>query len=151
MIKLRLAIQDDCEDIFLWRNDLMTRRMSINSNIISKKEHNDWFNSILKSNNVYLLIILGVDDSKIGIIRYEVKNNKANVSINLNPIYRNKNLAKTCLTKSINEFKKFSSNANILIAKIKENNFPSKKTFEGIGFKFSHKNNNVCVYKLILD
>ena len=91
MIKLRLAIQDDCEDIFLWRNDLMTRRMSINSSIISKKEHNDWFNSILKSNNVYLLIILGVDDNKIGIIRYEVKNNKANISINLNPIYRNKN------------------------------------------------------------
>ena len=44
-----------------------------------------------------------------------------------------------------------SSTAKILNAKIKENNFPSKKTFEGIGFKLSYKNNNVCVYELNLD
>ena len=42
-ISVRLASKSDIKDIYEWRNDKITRQMSINSNIVKWENHTKWF------------------------------------------------------------------------------------------------------------
>ena len=99
---IRKVNSSDCEDIFVWRNDNLTRKMSFDQSLISIQNHNKWFNKILSDQNA--ITYLGNDKNfKIGICRFEIIRKKriVEVSINVNPKFRNKGYAKILLEKSI--------------------------------------------------
>jgi hypothetical protein len=58
MIKVRLASPEDKDDLFKWRNDKHSIDMFINSDPVTLKEHQNWFEKILSNNNKYLFICL---------------------------------------------------------------------------------------------
>ena len=55
MIRVRLAKNEDSNEIFEWRNDPVTREMFINSDIVKINEHRNYFESTLVNKNRCLL------------------------------------------------------------------------------------------------
>ena len=85
-IKIRCAEATDCEDILAWRNDPLTRSMSVDGSIISLTAHRVWFERSLisLSRNLY---IGELGASKIGVCIFDFKTDRTatEVSINMNP------------------------------------------------------------------
>ena len=145
---VRIATAKDSKDIFEWRNDKFTREMSNETKIINWEEHKNWFNKSLNSKKCILLICEESSFNKIALIRFDILNIGAVISINLNPIERGKNLSKQCLIKSIIFFSNSSPFTKELYAEVKENNIASNKLFVGVGFyKYKVYKNIVCYKK----
>ena len=131
---VRNANFDDINDIYRWRNDRYSRSMSVDNKLLSIDNHKTWFKNTLKDPNkkMYVGIING---KKIGVTRFDFDKRKffTEVSINLNPIMRGKNLSFKLLSKSISLFQKNSKTK--LKATIKNKNLSSLKIFKKLGFK----------------
>lgn len=83
-IRMRRASQDDSHNIFTWRNNLAIRSVSRNQDLISWQDHQAWFAAVLSSEARYLLIgeLLG---HSVGVVRFDVLDGVAEVSIYLTP------------------------------------------------------------------
>lgn len=81
-IEIRLATSDDSEKLFNWRNHPSIREVSRNTNVIAWQDHQKWFASVLSDSKKWLLIgeKAGVP---IGVVRFDAKNDEAEVSIYL--------------------------------------------------------------------
>ena len=134
VIKIRLAQHNDSKVIFDWRNDKLTREMFLNSKRVEWEEHCKWFASRLQSNNHCLLMCYSGKSKNIAVVRFDIDNDFAKVSINLSPDERGKGFAPKCLLLAINFFEKKFLNVHKLIAEIKTSNIASKKSFEKVGF-----------------
>ena len=150
-IKIRSANENDSIDIFEWRNDELTRQMSHTPEIIEWENHKRWYANSLDSESRILLICEDDHNKKIAIIRFDISELNAVISINLNPAQRVKGLAKSCLIRSIEFFSNEYLEIKNLIAEIKEDNIASQKTFMNIGFAKYYLKDNVGFYKKILD
>ena len=84
--------------------------------------------------------------NKIAVVRFDISESGALVSINLNPIKRGKNLAKVSLIKSIEFFSNKYPSTKKLFAEVNEENIASKKTFLGVGFEKFKVENHVGYY-----
>ena len=145
-MNIREADESDCIFIFNWRNDFDTKKMSFNNSKISYDEHCAWFKSSL--NNPLKLIYIGeTDNNRIGVCRFDLDKNNliAEVSININPIFRGKGLGKDLLISSINKFEK--ENKFLLVAFIKKENFASQTLFEYVGFTSSSYHDGIIKYE----
>lgn len=131
---IRLANQSDSLDILQWRNNKISRKMSLNNNIITPDIHQSWFNKVLGDNSK-ILYIAELDNKKVGVCRFEFYKSKlvSEVSINLNPKFRGKGYGKRFLKSSI--LKYIENNKNDIIATVKSNNLASIRIFNYCGFK----------------
>jgi len=132
-MKIRKAIIHDCDDLFNWRNDPLTRSMSIESSEILIEDHKKWFEDSLKS--LSRIIYIGeLNGKKIGVCRFDIFDNKSysEISINLNPDFRGHGISFKLLDNAIKEFK--SSYPIDIHAKIKRANKASLKIFKKSGF-----------------
>lgn len=145
---VRKAKLSDLREIFNWRNDEHTRKMSLNSKYINFEEHKEWFTDSLK-NELYKIYIGELGTKKIGIcIFYNIKTkNLSEVSINFNPYYRGKGYSKQFLRKSISLYRK-NFNTDV-IAKIKSKNLISISIFKNIGFYRLRIDRNKVLYYLL--
>ena len=135
MVVVKPARKDDSKEIFTWRNDKVTRQMSVTTEAIKWKEHKIWFENIIKDENYLILICMRENtNEKISVVRFDINNKRALVSINMSPNIRGRRLAKNCLTESIKYLIKYKSTVKFLDADIKAENYASISTFEGIGF-----------------
>jgi RimJ/RimL family protein N-acetyltransferase len=134
-MKIRNAESYDSVDVFEWRNDQLSCHMFVNNKKVTREEHEIWFQSSLR--NPLKKLYIGIDSNeKIGICRfdYDESNNSSEVSINLNPKMRNKNLSYQFLVSSI---KKYTlENPCTLKATIKKENKASLKIFEKCVFVY---------------
>ena len=146
---LRLAKITDLKNVFCWRNDLLTRKMSLNKKIIYFKDHEKWFKSQMNNTKVYFLIA-SINKEDIGYVRFDTSSNETIININLNPKFRNKKLSFELLNKSIKKFSK-KKKTKCLKAFINNKNIPSIKIFEKNNFKFYENKNNFDIYKLDLN
>ena len=123
--------------------------MSFNTKEICLDVHHRWMVRALDSPNIYLYIGL-FENNKIGFSRFDFdkKRQQSEISVNLNPIFRKKKLAKVFLKESIKNFLKEKNMP--IIAKIKKINKTSIYLFENCGFVINAKNKNHLEYKLLL-
>lgn len=162
-LQIEAVQQDDCRDLWLWRNDPLTRVNSLSTDEVSFEQHCKWFNALMSDNSQFLMLGLLPKQSlpeindKIGMVRFDVvsiiehklntqapiqRANKAIVSINVNPTFRAKGLSVTLLSNAITSFKKSidmdcslsQRNIKYIEATIKEGNKASIKCFEKAGF-----------------
>lgn len=150
-IKIRLMDETDIRDIFSWRNNLDSRKMSKNTKEINWKEHNIWFYNQINNNlKLYLVCVDKKTNSKTALVsfNYSKFNYSALISINVNPEFRNKKYSSICLTSSITYFKKKFQKCNNILAEINNKNFYSIRSFEKIGFiKEKNLNKKFSIYK----
>ena len=150
-IKVRKANNKDIYDIYNWRNDPITKKMSKNKSSINLDEHKDWFNKKKRDENTLILMCIEKHfNKKIGVVFFNLneRNKSSNISINLDPLNRNKGYGSECLSISINFFKKYFENCDKIFAEIKNDNISSIKTFEKIGFIKIKENKNMMLFKL---
>ena len=129
---LRHAVFDDCEDLLNWRNDPMTRTMSIIQDAVKKEDHDNWYRSSLNNLN-RTIYIAEKDGQKIGMCRfdYNADENFAELSINLNPTMRGMGLSVKILKQAIEQY----PNSCPVIATVKKDNVASARAFKKAGFK----------------
>jgi len=83
-IALRRTNSDDLIKLFKWRNHKNIRNVSRNTELISQDSHEMWFSSVLLSENKELLI--GEKGEEIiGVVRFDIQKEDAEVSIYLVP------------------------------------------------------------------
>lgn len=142
---IRKASFNDIDDIYYWRNDSLSRSMSVDKTTVSIIEHKNWLKSSLINPNIKLYI--GIKEGKkVGLIRFDFDkhNNKAEVSINLNPSMRGKRLSFDFLSTSISIY--LNNKKVKLTATIKKKNLASLKIFEKCGFL---KNNEDSIFQYL--
>ena len=70
LITYRLANESDCEDIYEWENDAMTRAMSVNTALFSYASHIEWYKKSLLDNKRILYIALN-DTHRLAFVRFD--------------------------------------------------------------------------------
>ncbi len=134
----RKVILEDCEVIWQWWNDPVTRSMMKNNDPVPWKQHCVWYENLLKDDSRILCMGL-LDNLKIGVVRFDTQGvGVYEVSINMNPQVRGKGLGWQVLKKSI-EFMTKQRKVVKFFATFKKTNVPSKRTFEKAGFSISEE------------
>lgn len=143
--------KNDSLDIWLWRNDLISIFYSRNKKKITLESHNRWFHKSLKDKKIKFYIgylVKKNEKKKVGVVRFDIKNKHALVSINLNPIMRGKGLSYILLAAGVKKFLKLKK-IN-LIAEIKKSNLASINCFLKNGFYFIKSRKQYNFYKRTL-
>ena len=145
---VRRALESDSKDLWHWRNDPQTRKNSTNENEISWDDHSVWFSDSLESDARE--IYLGLDDQAnepIGMVRFDfdVTQASSEVSINLNPGWREKGISESLLSGAIEAFQ--HQRSFVLIAQIKPQNSASIKCFENCGFALESDSSELLIFK----
>jgi L-amino acid N-acyltransferase YncA len=140
------ANADDSRSIWDWKNDEITKQMSITTDSVTWESHIGWYEKSLTNPNCYLYIGYLNDKEKIGMCRFDVNSatHTAEISINLNPLFRNKKLSKKILVEAIKAFRAETDIA--LTASIKKINTISIKCFTSIGFVFEYDDTDYNYY-----
>jgi RimJ/RimL family protein N-acetyltransferase len=90
-LHLREALWEDCGAIHSWRSDEQTRSFSHDSRPIPYEIHERWFRDAL-ANPERIMLIGEAKGSAVGILRYDLQQERAIVSINLAPEWRGRGL-----------------------------------------------------------
>ncbi len=146
-IILKKVNKADSEEIWHWRNDPITRQMSLNKDEVGWEDHSRWFQQALSDPQHHLFIGYLESGGKVGICRFNVSPNQnhAEVSINLNPEYRNKKLSTVLLKSAVDHFLR-KNNINLLATIAKENS-ASIRCFTRCEFKLSHEKEGLHFYE----
>lgn len=141
------ATADDSRNIWEWRNDEVTKQMSVTTDSLSWEAHSSWYEKSLANPDRYLYIGYLNGKEKIGMCRFDVDSNtnSAAVSINLNPHYRNKKLSHKLLREAIQIF--LTERKLLLTATIKKINASSARCFGKVGFVFERADTEYDYYQ----
>lgn len=148
-MKLRKAKLKDIIKVYLWKNNIISRKMSRNQNKVKFLEHFVWY--LKKLNDKESLFLIGIFNNKaFGMVRFDHILNSDNyfVSINLKPNMRGKGLSKNFLAQSLNCFSNL--NKTKLYAEIRNNNTKSIKIFKSVGFVEIKKDDQFTIYEYII-
>ena len=140
------------ETIWEWRNDPITRKMSVNSKKVSWEEHTSWYEKILldKCRKLYVGEEEGIP---IGVVRFDKCDDDEyvyEVSINISPAYRKKGFGKQLLTHGIRKLLNEVENCKFIRAEVKKDNLSSNKLFKSFGFIFIGDKSVMNSYVLFL-
>jgi L-amino acid N-acyltransferase YncA len=150
MMVVRRAGQEDCRDIWEWRNDPLAVGMSVSKDVVPWEAHQKWYaEAIGNSDRVLMIGELsgnGVSE-KVGMCRFDLRAADAYVSLNLAPAMRGKGLSARLLRQSIAEVAS-SSRRRSFLATINRENVPSIRCFERCGFVRCGEEGDFLSYQL---
>lgn len=133
-IVLRPAQPDDQQNLFSWRNHPNVRQFSLQQAEINWEAHCQWLQNTLK-NPLRILLIGEIHRQAIGVLRYDLKESSALVSIYLVPTEMGKGYG-TPLLKAGHQWLTSNQPAVSRIhAEITPENIASVKTFEKAGYQ----------------
>jgi RimJ/RimL family protein N-acetyltransferase len=153
MIFVRRAESADSAIVFDWRNDEDTRAASVSHEVVEWSDHQQWFSAALDDSRRFLYIACEAetaDAALVGLCRFDLSDDgdTAEVSINLNPVFRGRGLARQVLEASIEGFRRDAGVGTPLTATIRPENTASVRTFEGLGFVLSDADAEFSRYRL---
>lgn len=144
-LKLKKVEISECDNLFKWRNHPDVRKHSFNTKVISWQEHKEWFYSKIKDPNTKIYVAtLGKD--KIGVIRFEIEDDSAKVSVNLNPDFLGKGLGSKIIKLGTKKFLQEAKVRKGIAAEIKEDNIASKKVFSKAGYVIEKEMKGKSIY-----
>ncbi len=134
-IALRRARDEDCIDVFSWRDHPETRRYSNDANEISLEGHRLWYARKLSDPSCEFLIgeLAG---APIGVLRYDVQGREAMVSIYLVPGQQGRGFGRALLRKGVQWLSTVRPEIRRLSARVLKGNQRSARAFEAAGFRF---------------
>lgn len=132
-IKMRLAEESDSMRIFTWRNHPKIRNNSRSANEISWSEHEKWFDQ--RSGKINQPILIGeIKSEPVGVVRFDISDGIAEVSIYLVPDSGKSGLGRSLLSQAECWLKKHHPNLLAIRAKVLLQNIPSKKLFQSLQY-----------------
>lgn len=143
--RVRKACLMDSNLIYLLNNEKTSRKNSINSKIINKKEHKIWFKKKINNKKNFFFIIKSQNLENIGIVRYDFENILGYVSINIQKKFRNLGYG----TKILKKTEKLIKKNVVLVAFVKKNNTSSEKIFIKNKYKILKNGKLLIFYKKI--
>jgi UDP-2,4-diacetamido-2,4,6-trideoxy-beta-L-altropyranose hydrolase len=135
-IELRLANQNDVKKIYEWRNASDVRRYSHNSEIISFDQHKKWFENVLEDSGRYIFIGC-LDGDEIGVLRFDVLGEQAEVSIYLAPEKHGQGYGAALIAAGENWLLSHCPEVSCVNAEVLPENKASNKLFEMCGYKLN--------------
>ena len=142
IFNLREITQSDWKVLLEWRNDKNTRQNSFNSDLISVGEHKEFIkNTITNANRTQF--ILEYNEIPVGSIREDkLGKDEFELSYTISPMYRGKKIGQIMMSLYLIERK------GSFLCEVKEENVPSIKMIEKLGFKLFNTEKRVNFYKL---
>lgn len=138
-VEVRMAILDDSEKVFNWRNHPSIREVSRNNSVITWQDHQQWFASIMADSKRPLLI--GEDaEAPIGVVCFDVQNDKAEVSIYLIPEKASSGLGGNLLRSAELWLAEHHPKIRNIFAHVLSSNERSSKFFTREGYKMESVN-----------
>lgn len=134
LLTIRAARLEDMHLYFNWSNDPMTRKQSFNTEPIPWENHQVWFSKKLSNPNA-LLYVLELANTPVAQVRFDLEANTATISFSIDKDFRGRKLGTLVLQKSIKQLKKAHPQVDSIIGYVKNDNIPSLKTFEYLGFQ----------------
>jgi len=136
--------------ILVWANDPETRRNSFTSNSISAVTHREWFRNRLRNPDTCRFYILETEDGiPVGQVRFDKNDQGWEIDYSLAPHFRGKSFGRPLLETAL--YKVHSEQQDVLVfGRVKEQNLPSKKVFESLGFESERNGGEAVVYKRVL-
>jgi UDP-2,4-diacetamido-2,4,6-trideoxy-beta-L-altropyranose hydrolase len=132
-IKMRLADQSDSLNIFTWRNHPTIRDNSISTKEISWAEHEKWYGQ--QSGKASRPIFIGEAKCKpVGVVRFDIADDMAEVSIYLVPNSDSSGLGRSLLSQAECWLKEHYPSLLFVRAKVLEKNIPSIKLFQSLQY-----------------
>ncbi len=136
LIEIRNITPHDSKNIFEWRNNQKIRDVSRNSELIAWDEHQKWFDSVLADSNRQLLIGM-INENQIGVVRFDIEKDVADVSIYLVPEKDYFGKGKGLLLASEEWLKINHPEIKSINATVMSGNEVSKRLFLGSGYRIS--------------
>jgi UDP-2,4-diacetamido-2,4,6-trideoxy-beta-L-altropyranose hydrolase len=135
-IQIRRAGQADAQTIYEWRNAQTTRRYAHDPRPIAREAHAQWLRKTIEDPDRDLLIGETASGS-VGVIRYDVKGDKALVSIFLDPGKQGMGYGVSLLLAGEQWLRTRRPHLSKVIAEVKSDNHQSLGAFQKAGFAMS--------------
>ena len=120
-------------NIFTWRNHPNIRHNSRSTDEISWAEHEKWFDH--RSGKADQPILIGeINTEPVGVVRFDIDDDIAEVSIYLVPDSGKSGLGRILLSQAECWLKKHHPNLMAIRAKVLSQNIPSKKLFQSLQY-----------------
>lgn len=132
-IELRPAQEEDVRLVWEWANDPATRTASFCTEPIAWDAHVAWFRSRLEDPNCLLFMALNSEGEPIGIIRFEIHGEEAEVSVNIAPESRNLGWGRQLLRSACTELFR-RTEVHRVVGLVKKDNPRSQRAFIAAGF-----------------
>ncbi|MGZ9710865.1 UDP-2,4-diacetamido-2,4,6-trideoxy-beta-L-altropyranose hydrolase [Glaciimonas sp. GNP009] len=133
-VKVRLANDRDSADLMSWRNHPSIRAVSRNSAPISAENHGHWLHGVLRDENRALLIGYRDEQQPIGVARFDMAGDCAEVSIYLVPGFSEQGLGAELLESAEQWLCSTRTDIKYLRAEVLGNNAPSHRLFTAVGY-----------------
>lgn len=132
-VVLRAVRPSDSAEILRWRNDEVTRAMSLSGGMVAVSEHELWFSRLLADPD-HVAFVGTVDGDAVGWVRFDRRPNGAFLaSITVAPERRGCGLGKALLARGLTLLRARHAGAEVH-AKIKQVNVGSRWIFVENGF-----------------
>lgn len=138
LLNIRLATIADERDLHEWRNHPKIREVSFNQEAISLEQHAKWFRDSL-SNKHRILLIGQLGEKPVGVVRFDLDENSAEISIFLIQHKDTKGFGQSLLCSAENWLKENKSNVSVIKANIVEKNIISQRFFEHAGYSLIYR------------
>lgn len=145
----RNAALHDAHDLFLWRNDEISRINSGNSDQIEWDEHKKWVSSRVATQSAEPFFIFHSNAEPVGTARYDLLFDAESffeISLLVNPSFRNQGFGKQILNESSAVVTRLFPQKPVL-ARILPENSASIKIFMACGFSLSEKKGKFLVFR----
>ncbi len=132
-IQMRLADKEDTRNIFGWRNHPSIRRNSRSADEIQWVDHEKWFSQ--RSGQINQPILIGeIEKKPVGVVRFDIRENFAEVSIYLVPDSGNHGLGRNLLSEAEAWLKTNHPHVVAVHAEVLHANESSKRLFTNLHY-----------------
>jgi UDP-2,4-diacetamido-2,4,6-trideoxy-beta-L-altropyranose hydrolase len=137
-VEVRRASASEAINVWLWRNNEITRKYFFDNSELSVDEHIQWWNQSL-TNSSRILLLGSSNSIDFGVVRFDfIDVEKVITSIYLNPLMTGKGLGRALLIKALAWLRDNYPEIKSVIAEILPENIPSIRMFESVGFYKTH-------------
>lgn len=144
-MRLRPADRDDWARLFAWRNDPVTREHVANTAPVPLETHMQWLETVLEGMRLErpeMQLYIGCDGSRgvtpfVGTVRLDINyaTREAEISVTVDPGLRGRGYGYLLVCEAVEEAR--AMNLDAVVARIKEKNPASLRTFADAEFKFA--------------
>jgi UDP-2,4-diacetamido-2,4,6-trideoxy-beta-L-altropyranose hydrolase len=133
-IEMRLANESDSADLIFWRNHPSIRAVSRNHEPITAVDHARWLNEVLQDENRVLLIGCRDEQQPVGVVRFDMSVEGAEISIYLVPGLSEQGLGAALLASADQWLEHNRPEIKCIRAEVLGDNTPSHRLFAADGY-----------------